>query len=98
MKIRGSRKRVVAWHNKEIYIQDDEIVSFLMLDRLRRLLVGYCTEGTPPVRVISVDHLESPWKSEGKWINNPQVARKKEMTIKDSLLLSIVSQQDIVWV
>lgn len=63
------RKRIVAWHNKEIYIQDDEIVSFLMLDRLRRLLVGYCT-GEP----LSESHLRESW-------NPHENLKENELTI-----------------
>lgn len=50
------RKRIVTWHNKKIYIQDDETVSFLMLDRLRRLLMGYWTRGP-----LSESYLNESW-------------------------------------
>ena len=51
-------KRIVTWHNKKIYIQDDETVSFLMLDRLRWLLMGYWTGGP-----LSESYLNESWNT-----------------------------------
>ena len=60
-----------------------------MLDRLGRLLVGYCT-GEP----ISENHLSESWNPHENMKGNELTIYKlpeKKQAVKDSLLLSIVS-------